>query len=399
MRIKYVLVFGFIILFQTLVGQSQKSALRYLNKANNAMVKNKVLSYNAKLKVKEAMQYETLEIEGKVRMRRNKSDIFFGYDLWIETRMMTSYYSLGKFYRIDHFNKNIYPGRYLDPAKVNQSDGPFNQGQNDMLFDVLLHPDSALIRLMDNKNLVFTKTKNGCFGDTITITARDITGQTIWNTDTLSGYKTQIMFDRKTKLPIQIIRKGLGRYSNFYWDMEITPESIDEDSIGDFFYLFRLPMDYKMIGPDVTIIKSDFKNFKPIKVENFDLLDYKGNKVTLSDFQGKVVLLDFWYSSCAPCIKASPYIEKIAEKYADSNVVVLGMNPIDNVPRIEKHYDKWKLTYNSLVCTSEVKNSLGIGSYPSFVIIDKNGMMIFKESGFSRSLMTQIEKEVKSAIR
>jgi len=75
------------------------------------------------------------------------------------------------------------------------------------------------------------------------------------------------------------------------------------------------------------------------------------------------------------------------------------MNPIDGANKIKQHNKKWEVSYLGVMCTPEVKNQYQIGSYPSFILIDKNGMIVLHESGFSPSLMKSIEAHIQQAIR
>jgi len=59
---------------------------------------------------------------------------------------------------------------------------------------------------------------------------------------------------------------------------------------------------------------------------SWELTAFDGTKHRLSDYRGKVVVLDFWFASCGWCIKSYPQIKQIAEKYSDRGVVVFGMN-------------------------------------------------------------------------
>lgn len=60
--------------------------------------------------------------------------------------------------------------------------------------------------------------------------------------------------------------------------------------------------------------------------QDFTLTDTQGNPVSLSNYRGKVVLLNFWYTQCQPCLEETPALEAIYQKLADQGLVVLGVN-------------------------------------------------------------------------
>lgn len=63
-----------------------------------------------------------------------------------------------------------------------------------------------------------------------------------------------------------------------------------------------------------------------IPIEDFELEDLNGNKIKLSDYKGKIVLLNFWGTWCPPCREEMPYFQEIYEEYKDDDVVVLTVN-------------------------------------------------------------------------
>jgi peroxiredoxin len=70
---------------------------------------------------------------------------------------------------------------------------------------------------------------------------------------------------------------------------------------------------------------------------DFTAIDIDGNEVKISDYLGKVVVLDFWASWCGPCMKAMPHLQDVATKYRDQGVVVLGSSTRD----ARKNFEKW----------------------------------------------------------
>lgn len=63
-----------------------------------------------------------------------------------------------------------------------------------------------------------------------------------------------------------------------------------------------------------------------IPIEDFELEDLNGSKIRLSDYKGKIVLLNFWATWCPPCRQEMPYFQEIYEEYKDDDVVVLTVN-------------------------------------------------------------------------
>lgn len=117
------------------------------------------------------------------------------------------------------------------------------------------------------------------------------------------------------------------------------------------------------------------------KAPEFNLTNTEGKEVSLGSLAGKVVLLDFWATWCAPCKAAMPDMQKIADDYADKGVVVLGVNMSERHPDAGKKYmaDK-KFTYGCLLAGEELAKTYGITGIPTLVVIGKDGKIEFIES-------------------
>jgi peroxiredoxin len=131
---------------------------------------------------------------------------------------------------------------------------------------------------------------------------------------------------------------------------------------------------------------------------DFSLKDVNGNTINLSDLKGKIVLLDFWYVACKPCIKASYKLDELQKEFAERGVVILGMNTMDKSDKIKRHNKKHKISYNSILCTREMKARYKIKSYPSFYLIDQSGTIIFSTSGYSAELKSELKSAILQAL-
>ena len=63
---------------------------------------------------------------------------------------------------------------------------------------------------------------------------------------------------------------------------------------------------------------------------SWETTDFDGKKHAIRDYRGKVVVLDFWNTACASCLRAMPQVKQVVEDFKDKPVTVLGMNDDDN---------------------------------------------------------------------
>lgn len=129
--------------------------------------------------------------------------------------------------------------------------------------------------------------------------------------------------------------------------------------------------------------------------------DLDGRSISLDDFVGKIVLLDFWATWCRPCVQAIPHIQAISEKFRDKPVVVLGVNQDDpdERQRVKEFLDKKKITFRQVMPSEEgedIGERYGVRGIPTTILIDASGIVRRVHVGFSpdtgEKLTADIEK-------
>ena len=114
----------------------------------------------------------------------------------------------------------------------------------------------------------------------------------------------------------------------------------------------------------------------------FEVTSVKGEKLSLDKFKGKVLLLDFWATWCAPCRQEMPNVIKVYDKYNDKGFEIVGIsldrdrNAFDSY--IEKYEMKWPQFYDGKFWQNEVATLYGIQSIPATFLIDKKGNIRYK---------------------
>lgn len=127
-----------------------------------------------------------------------------------------------------------------------------------------------------------------------------------------------------------------------------------------------------------------------------DLQLNNGKTIKLTNLKGKVVLLDFWYRGCFPCLKATPDLIKMQEEFKD-DLVIIGINDRDDKEDITDYYTYKKGNYFSTYKTeTDISKNLKINAFPTFIIINQKGEIEKAEIGFDKS---NIRKTIKKLIK
>jgi peroxiredoxin len=123
-------------------------------------------------------------------------------------------------------------------------------------------------------------------------------------------------------------------------------------------------------APAITLKKEAERKRAP----DFELKDKDGKQVRLSDYAGKVVLLDFWSTWCGPCKSSIPWFNQLYEKYGPEGFVVLGVSmDEDGWTAVRPFMDKLQIAYPIVMGTKRVAYLYGeVEALPLAFLIDRN---------------------------
>ena len=149
-----------------------------------------------------------------------------------------------------------------------------------------------------------------------------------------------------------------------------------------------IKMDHSMISDNDLIGKKAFP---------FSETDINGNEYSLESLKGKVIVINFWFVECKPCVMEMPDLNNLVEKYMNEAVVFLGF-AISDKKKIEKFLKSTTYNYHIIPNAQDAVNAYGVNSFPTHIVIDKNSTISFSANGLGPTTIDDLDKNIKSLL-
>ena len=130
----------------------------------------------------------------------------------------------------------------------------------------------------------------------------------------------------------------------------------------------------------------------------FTLKDIQGRPVALSDYRGKVVLLDFWATWCPPCRKEIPGFIELYDRYRSRGFVVVGVSMDESTSDIKRFAKRFKMNYPILVGagSGSLEQAFGELPLPTAFVIARDGRICARHDGLTPK--EQFQREIDSLL-
>lgn len=131
---------------------------------------------------------------------------------------------------------------------------------------------------------------------------------------------------------------------------------------------------------------------------DFSLQDLNGQPLNLADYRGKIVVLDFWATWCAPCRDEIPHLVQLQDKYRDQGLQLVGISMDDGAKPVREFYQQFKMNYPVALGNEKVAEAYGgILGLPIAFLIGRDGRIQAKYTGEVN--MSVLEQEIKMLVQ
>jgi thiol-disulfide isomerase/thioredoxin len=131
---------------------------------------------------------------------------------------------------------------------------------------------------------------------------------------------------------------------------------------------------------------------------DFSLSELNGQKLNLSDYRGKVVLLDFWATWCEPCREEIPHFVELQNKYLNQGFHIVGVSMDDGPEPVRDFYQRFKMNYPVVMGSAKTGELYGgVLGLPIAFLIGRDGHIYSKYIGATD--ISSLDREIKAQLQ
>lgn len=133
---------------------------------------------------------------------------------------------------------------------------------------------------------------------------------------------------------------------------------------------------------------------------DFSFTTEEGQKLSNDSLRGKVVLLDFWGTWCPPCRESVPLLRDLNKRYSGKAFQLVGVSSDEDVDTWKSFIAQQRMDWSEYIdLRGSVLNSFKVESFPTYIVLDKDGIVRFRQSGLGPSTQVDLEDCINKALK
>lgn len=212
---------------------------------------------------------------------------------------------------------------------------------------------------------------------------------------TIDGKSMPVYDDRGNKLEqadIIILFRDDKKIFKVYGDNDLNPKAV---LVRD-----RVPADDivaeqpKKPEPEGLPMETKLEYAPAFKLKNM-----QGQEVELESLKGKVVVINFWFILCRPCVEEMPELNSLVKQYKDNDDVVFLAITYDSKANVEAFLKKKAFDYQILPDAQQVMDDYIVMGFPTNIVLDRKGDVQYQSMGFRHKIDGILNDEIRHALR
>lgn len=135
------------------------------------------------------------------------------------------------------------------------------------------------------------------------------------------------------------------------------------------------------------------------EVPSIAVKDIHNNNVDIQSLKGKVVVMNFWFIECKPCLMEIPELNKVVNDYSTNQDVVFLAFAENNKTALDEFLTVEEFDYQIIPSSEKVSKMLGVKAYPTHMVIDKEGKVAYTFTGYGAKTVDALRNEINTLMR
>lgn len=153
---------------------------------------------------------------------------------------------------------------------------------------------------------------------------------------------------------------------------------------------------YRNRSSNIELYPEQKIEYSPIDFDKIEDVEGKNHVIK----EHKLIILDFWFIGCKPCLEAMPKLDQLYKKYQDSGLLVIGINPLDpSKEKIIETTNNLNISYPISQKAYQLIEKYSIRSYPYLLISDSEGNIVYFQTGYRNGDELYLDKVIKELLR
>jgi thiol-disulfide isomerase/thioredoxin len=369
----FLLVFGFTNKASAQLDQKSSTVLQKTQKAIAALHN---FSYDLTREYKYPSGNYDVTKKGKIYFYKNKLDSILGYNVYSISKEYTSIYENFQGFTLVHEDSTVEIDKRLDSASI---------ASNSFVSYSMVSIQKLIPQLLQESNSPSITTSDSSIKGKKYFKVKIITQNGYYDFYSFAKVEEKdfvreifILIDATTFLPYQyfvqfkVTSYGVDFLRNTYTNIKtnIAPIADNKWEPGNSMPPYKIKVDnekQKLIAVGDTFPTKNLQKYSP-----------KGSStVSTSSFTNTKTIFYFWIKSCGPCVASFPKLIAFQKKNRNNGIEVVMVNCYDKEKDIAFFYNKHQPNYAMLYNGLALQNKIGVNSYPTVVIVDKNQKVLY----------------------